>query len=238
MASELWAAAGAEIPNRPMTARERVESVLRERILRGDWTSGTRLDMDALAAEFGTSRTPVREACIDLAHDELVEITPRVGITVRPLSAETVFDNFEIMRELSAIAAGWAAERITPAELDRIRQLQDEVVAAVRSGRGPGPASWLFHREVNRACKSPRLLKLLGASGRLIPRTLLDFFPEHQASSIDEHDTLVDALAARDRAAAAEVTRQHLDEVAELVRERVIRLMAAKEAKKAKASGQ
>lgn len=215
-----WPLAGAEPPVGATTARGRVSATLRERLLTGELPDGERLNLDDLAAEFGTSRTPVREACMDLAHDGLVTIAPRSGITARGPSPDAVVENFVIMGILSAAAAEWAAERITPAELERVRQLGIEVAISVRRGKDVGTVNWMFHREVNRACKSPRLLAMLGAAGRLIPQSFFDLFPDHIASSLEEHDMLITALEQGDGRAAAEVTRLHLREAAELVSHR------------------
>ncbi len=65
-----WLVAGAQAASEDTgTMRERVGRVLRERILSGVLEPGTRIDLDLTAAEFETSRTPVREACQELAQD-------------------------------------------------------------------------------------------------------------------------------------------------------------------------
>lgn len=215
-----WPIAGAERLTYATTARGRVTAALRERVLTGVLRNGDRVQLDALADQFGTSRTPVREACMDLARDGLLEIAPRSGITVRGLTPDAIVENFAIMGVLSATAAEWAAERITPDELDRVRALAVEVAVAVRQGKDVGTVNWMFHLEVNRACKSPRLLSLLRDAGHMIPKSFFDLFPEHAASSLEEHDLLVKALTERDARGAADVTRLHLRGAAELVSER------------------
>ena len=64
------------------TVRERAARELRDRILTGALPAGTRLDLDAITKEFATSRTPVREALLELSYDGLVRVAPRSGITV------------------------------------------------------------------------------------------------------------------------------------------------------------
>jgi DNA-binding GntR family transcriptional regulator len=56
------------------TGRERVGETLRDRILSGDLAPNERINLDAVAEEFGTSRTPVREACLSLAQEGLVRV--------------------------------------------------------------------------------------------------------------------------------------------------------------------
>ena len=91
------------------TVRERAARELRDRILTGALPAGTRLDLDAITKEFATSRTPVREALLELSYDGLVRVAPRSGITVIGISPEDVLDSFTILGVLTGQAAAWAA---------------------------------------------------------------------------------------------------------------------------------
>ncbi|MCP3811488.1 GntR family transcriptional regulator, partial [Mycobacteriaceae bacterium Msp059] len=64
------------------TVRERAARELRDRIITGTLAPGTRIDLDAITEEFATSRTPVREALLELSFEGLVRVAPRSGITV------------------------------------------------------------------------------------------------------------------------------------------------------------
>jgi DNA-binding GntR family transcriptional regulator len=199
------------------TVRERAARELRDRILIGDLVPGARIDLDQLAEEFGTSRTPVREACLTLAHEGLVRVAPRSGVTVIGVNADDTVENFAVMAVLSGVAAAWAAERITEEELKAVRGLRTSVVAAVESEGDIATANWAFHREINRACRSPRLLRLLSQTGRLVPMSFFRLFPEQIPCSLSEHDALVKALEERDAGAARQVTEQHFAESGRLL---------------------
>src|SRR6201999_3369870 len=114
------------------TVRERAVRELRDRILTGALPAGTRVDLDAITAEFATSRTPVREALLELSFEGLVQVAPRSGVTVIGISPTDVMDSFTILGVLTGQAAAWAAERIEPDELAVLRGLAADVVA--RSG--------------------------------------------------------------------------------------------------------
>src|SRR5437660_3431421 len=139
------------------TVRARAAEELRNRILTGALAPGTRLDLDALCAEFGASRTPVREALLELSYEGLVEVAPRSGITVIGLSPRDVLDNFAILGTLAGKAAEWAAARITDGELAEVRALADAVTEAAGHSARAGPhahdrlvaANWRFHRAVH-----------------------------------------------------------------------------------------
>src|SRR6476469_9089918 len=112
------------------TVRARAAAELRDRILTGRLAPGTRLDLDQITAEFGTSRTPVREALLELSYEGLVAVTPRSGITVLGITPEDAVDNFAVLAALSGKAAEWAAVRITEERLVELRALADAIVGA------------------------------------------------------------------------------------------------------------
>lgn len=199
------------------TARQRVCEVLRWRILSGELPPNSRIDLDVVASEFGTSRTPVREACLTLAQDGLVRVVQRSGVTVIGVSPESIMENFTLMAALSGVAAQWAAEKITPRQLLQVRELHREIHVAAQSGDDIATLNWMFHREINKACASPRLQAMLGDAGRMIPRRFFDLFPEHVPCSLDEHDALVSAIARGDGVAARQISEQHFDGAARLL---------------------
>jgi DNA-binding GntR family transcriptional regulator len=191
------------------TVRERAVRELRDRILTGALPAGTRIDLDAITTEFATSRTPVREALLELSFEGLVHVAPRSGITVIGISSTDVIDSFTIMGVLTGQAAAWAAERVTPDELASLRELAAEVAA--RSGEESiGEANWRFHQAIHRAAHSRRLLAQLTQAARMVPTNFLTLFPEHEKHSLDEHNELLEAIAERDAERARSVAERHV----------------------------
>ena len=92
---------------------------------------------------FATSRTPVREALLELSYDGLVKVAPRSGVTVIGISPEDVLDSFTILGVLTGQAAAWAARRVTPEGIARLRDLAADL-----------ESNWDFHREIHRAAHS------------------------------------------------------------------------------------
>ncbi|HEY6530868.1 MAG TPA: GntR family transcriptional regulator [Acidimicrobiales bacterium] len=188
------------------TVRGRAVEELRNRVLTGRLAAGDRIDLDGLAAEFGTSRTPVREALLELSYEGLVVVSPRSGITVVGLTPQDALDNFAVLALLAGKAAEWATERHSPAELDELRALAaaiagaDDVVAANRA----------FHRAVNRCSRSPRLLTHLRQASRVVPTNYFQLFPEQETRSDIEHAELLEAMAARDGAEARRLAEAHV----------------------------
>src|SRR5271155_1915844 len=90
------------------TVRAQAANELRDRILTGRLQPGDRLDLDQLTAEFGISRTPIREALLELSYEGLVEITPRSGMAVVGITPQDAVDNFAILAALVGKAAEMA----------------------------------------------------------------------------------------------------------------------------------
>ncbi|MGO8853805.1 GntR family transcriptional regulator [Mycobacterium sp.] len=191
------------------TVRERAARELRDRILTGALPAGSRIDLDAITAEFATSRTPVREALLELSFEGLVHVAPRSGITVVGISSKDVIDSFTILGVLTGQAAAWATQRITPHELAALRELAAEVAA--RAGDDSiGEANWHFHQEIHRAAHSPRLLAQLRQAARVVPTNFLTLFPDHEKHSLDEHDELLQAIADHDSEHARSIAERHV----------------------------
>ena len=191
------------------TVRERAARELRDRILTGALPAGSRIDLDAITEEFATSRTPVREALLELSFEGLVRVAPRSGVTVIGISPDDVLDSFTILGVLTGQAAAWAAERIGPDEVEMLHELAADVAA--RSGDDSiGEANWHFHQKIHHAAHSPRLMAQIKQASRVVPTNFLTLFPDHEKHSLDEHHQLVDALRDKDAERARGIAERHV----------------------------
>jgi DNA-binding GntR family transcriptional regulator len=188
------------------TVRARAANELRDRILTGRLAPGTRLDLDEITEEFGTSRTPVREALLELSYEGLVAVTPRSGITVLGITPEDAVDNFAVLAALAGKAAEWATARITEAQLDEL----DRLAAAVAEADDTVAANWRFHRAVNLAAGSARLLTYVRQAVRVVPMSYFEVFPEQERRSRAEHAALLDAIRRGDGMAARSIAEAHV----------------------------
>jgi len=185
----------------------RVRDLLEEAILGGELKPGERLRAEALAQRFGTSRTPIREALLQLEGQGLVEVEPNRGAVVRTFDRDDVLDLYEIRALLEPAAAARAARRISTHDVERLDALcvdasvEEQIVA-----------NEAFHRIIVEAAGSPRLeVAMRAASG--IPRTFRSVFwhdDRQRAESMMCHRRLVSALGARDAQLAEAVMRMHI----------------------------
>ncbi len=96
-----------------MRRAEALREQLEQDIVTGHFKPGERLDEQSLATRFGVSRTPIREALMQLASTGMVELQPRRGAFVASLSLREVLERFETMAALEGMCGALAARRIT-----------------------------------------------------------------------------------------------------------------------------
>jgi len=188
------------------TVRSRAANELRDRILTGQLRPGVRIDLDEITREFGTSRTPVREALLELSYEGLVAVTPRSGISVIGITPEDAVDNFAVLAALAGKAAEWATARITDDKLTELHELAD----AIDGSGNVVSANQRFHRAVNLASGSPRLLTYLRQAARAVPGTYFELFPEQERRARKEHAALLEAISRGDATAARTIAEAHV----------------------------
>lgn len=193
---------------------ERLGELIEERIVTGVYPPGTRLDEQELASSFGVSRTPVREALIQLASIGLIEIRPRRGATVPEIGAERVCEMFEVMAEMEAMCGRLAARRITPGEQAALVAAHLACEAA-RDANAPDDYYQLnevFHRRIYEASHNAFLAEQAAMlHRRLRPYRRLQLRVRNRmATSFGEHQAIVDAIQRGDSEQAEALLRSHV----------------------------
>ncbi len=196
-----------------LTIQQAVADAVRVRIIAGELEAGTRIDQDALAAEFSVSRMPVREALRQLGAEGFVTIVPHRGAIVTALSPGEVEEIYEIRAALEGVAARHASQELTDEQLDRLRK----VLAAMRKEE-EDIDRWVqlnseFHDAINQASGRPRLLELIQRfREQSQPYIRLYVQRLHKtAQARKEHKAIVDALTDRDPDRAEAAVRDHLN---------------------------
>jgi DNA-binding GntR family transcriptional regulator len=130
------------------TLWQRVHDHLRDEIISGSLMPGTELHEVALAASFGVSRGPVREALGRLATEGLVNIRPRRGAVVRALSSEEFMEAYQVREALEMMAVRLAVPRLTVEDLDAMEQLIEDMGRLAEAGDVQGffEANTEFHQ--------------------------------------------------------------------------------------------
>jgi DNA-binding GntR family transcriptional regulator len=185
---------------------------LRGEIVSGRLESGAPLVEATVAARYGTSRTPVREALRRLEQDGLVERGDR-GLRVRTRGPEEILEIYEVRILLEGSAARGAADRSTKLDLIRIKNAADAMAAVDPADPDAmAAANQAFHEEIWAASHNRTLVDLLTRLNSHItryPATTLTS-PGRWTEALDEHGDLVHAIETGDRAQAGLIAESHM----------------------------
>ena len=197
-----------------LSARERAYDGIRASILKGAFTPGGFIE-EAMACELtGVSRTPVREALNRLAAEGDLELHPRRGAMVLPLSADELRDLHEVrlMVEVHAAQKICAEARPLPPELTELCDLHEATPAS--DLLGCVEINRLFHQALVAAAGNTVLVKVFdGLQAPLSRVAMLSLQQGIGKTDVieEEHREMIDALAAHDEARAVAIIRRHLD---------------------------
>ncbi|WUJ69882.1 GntR family transcriptional regulator [Kribbella soli] len=196
--------------------REQVLAELRRRIIDGDYRQGERLTETRLADDFGVSRNPVREALRVVEAEGFVQILPRRGAVVATLDETAVRDLFAVREQLETLAAGLAAERATAEGIASLRRLIDDASKATEAEDFDRVAELnsAFHRAVIEVSENRWLHSISSAMYYHVHWVFRVGAAQRAPHSSEEHVRLVDAIEARDAAAASTAARLHVEAAA------------------------
>jgi len=141
---------------RQTLAAATVEAI-RERILSGVYAEGEQLRQDALAAELGVSRIPVREALRQLEAEGLVTFSPHRGAVVSSFSVTEIEELFDLRAMLESDLVRRAVPRLTTEDFDRAAEILDEYESAFdsRDVAAWGDLNWQLHSTLYAAANRP-----------------------------------------------------------------------------------
>jgi DNA-binding GntR family transcriptional regulator len=203
--------------SRPIGILER----LRALILTGEYGPDERLIEEQLAERLGVSRTPVRQALTMLEAEGLVEITPNRGATVCSFSIEDVWDIYDLRAVLEGHAARRAAGRIEGRELERLRELAEEMEGLPgqfddheEEIRALVALNQEFHGTIVEASRNKRLEHLINRTVEipLMFKTFFWYTPHERVISNHYHRQILKALEKGDADRAEIIMREHVYE--------------------------
>jgi DNA-binding GntR family transcriptional regulator len=204
----------------PQTQRAYRE--IRRRILDNDMPPNAQYLEQELADTLGMSRTPVREALIRLSEERLVEVRPRHGARVLPVSVDDMREIYELLTELEALAARIVAERgLSRQELNRLERVIADMNAALDRDDLLGWASSdeVFHTLLVDLAGNSRMSQVVATFRDQAYRArmqTLKLRPKPVESNRD-HAALIEAIRKRDADHAASIHRRHRQKAAALL---------------------
>lgn len=187
---------------------------IKRRILNNELAPGYQVMEDELAEILKMSRTPTHEALLRLANEGLVEIQPRRGIRVKPISLEDMREIYQILASLEASAAELCASQNLNA--NELSKLKDAVMIMDAALAKDDLVLWAnadsdFHSLIVQYCGNERLNKLVGIYVNQVHRIrilTLKLRPRPTASN-EDHRAVLDAIERGDAVTARETHRAH-----------------------------
>jgi DNA-binding GntR family transcriptional regulator len=212
------------------TAVELVEDELRARIMSGALPPGTALRQEALSAELGVSRIPLREAIRLLSSEGLVDLVPHKGAYVSIISKDEVQDLFAVRWHLEPWLIAEATLRISNAALDQATDIATRMDKV--NAEQWGKLNWELHELLYRAAERPTALNILRSlhekTERYLRFQVVNAPIRQQAHA--EHLALIELCRNRQADSAKRALEQHIHDAAEQIVSIVTRLLDAKPA--------
>ncbi|MCU0820182.1 MAG: GntR family transcriptional regulator [Beijerinckiaceae bacterium] len=187
---------------------------VRQEILSGEHAPGAQLRQDALAASYGVSRIPVREALLQLEAEGLVAIEPHRGAVVTPLSPEEINDVFALRRMLEPRLICSSIPELSADDLAGLDAIQGAFAAAIEAGDAGrwGRLNAELHLAMYARARQPRTLAIVASLLQISERyTRLQLATrEAWERATREHAELIAFCRKREAEAAAKAVEAHI----------------------------
>ena len=203
------------------TGSQVVYARLREKILRLQIPPGSALDEFELAEEFKVSRTPIREALIRLASEELIMLRPNQAPRVAPMDVIGTKEQFESLELTQRATTRWAALRRSDESIDEMRRMAQAFSEAAneRDYYRMVESNLEFHMAIANACGNRHVARFyysqLSSTLRIATITLANatLITGHPRAYFDhiitEHDQMIEAIDKRDAQLADKLAQEH-----------------------------
>jgi len=194
-----------------MSQAFRLKQAIEDAVIAGDFLPGDRLDESSLAERFGVSRTPIREALLQLGAEGFIDVRPRRGAIVSVPTPTRLFEMFETMAEFESACGRLAARRLTPDHEAAIEAAHRGCETPAREGDSERyyEVNRQFHEAIYRASRNEFLAEqALALHKRLSAYRRIQLRARNRlVQSLQEHAGILEAIRAGDEQLAA--TRLH-----------------------------
>ena len=192
-----------------------VQRELERQIVSGELEAGTKLNEAEIAGELRVSRGPVREAFRALDQSGLVRTEKNRGVFVRQVSLEEAYEIYEVRAALDGLIGRLAAQRIEPAQLQRLRDIVKRMHAASRALDAAAyfPLNIEFHEVLGEAAGNQALLQnyqRIVNELNLYRREVIARSAESIPASTKDHEAIVNAVAKGDAELAGRLLFEHV----------------------------
>lgn len=192
--------------------KEQVYEFLRDELHKGRLAPGSVINMDETARKLGVSKTPLRDALLQLESESFVTILPRRGVVVRTLTLQDIKNYYEIIGNLEASALLTARENLKEPVVNGMEKLCEAMTRALSENNFElyHDRNLKFHDTYLSVCGNVALLRVVGT----LKKRLYDFprpetwIKDWEVASCAEHEAIVD-----------EIRRGRVEDAARLLRD-------------------
>lgn len=198
-----------------MSLRDQAYEAIKERIITLDYRPGEYLNEARVCEDLGIGRTPVHQALDRLMLDGMVEVLPRKGVIVKPVSLDDVLNLVEVRMIHEPVCTRLAAERGSAEELAKIVEFIDEAddLVAAHDMKKLMIHDREFHQAIARAAHNPLLGDVISrVHDRILRFWFIALSDRDQVRRVDdEHERIGRAIADRDPDRAERAARDHIE---------------------------
>lgn len=188
-------------------------------IMSGQLRPGESVRPEVIGESLGISTTPAREGLQALRVEGFLELLPRRGFIVSPLTGEDIRDLFTAHALVAGELAARAAVRAQDAEIVELGALQHELLAAAarKDLVLVEEKNHAFHRLINQIAGARKISWVVHLIGRYVPRLFYASIEGWPQASADDHSTILRAISAHDADAAREAMALHITHSGDLL---------------------
>jgi DNA-binding GntR family transcriptional regulator len=190
--------------------REQVYDFIREELTRGKLIPGAAVNLNAISQQLGISKTPLRDALLQLDTEGFVTISPRRGVYVNRLTLEDIRNCYEIIGALESTVILAVFDSIQPLHIEKMKLLNSALRASIKNEdfQAYYQQNILFHDVFLEMSHNPNLKRIIAPmKQRLYDFPRRGYIKEWEQSNCRDHDRLIEAFETGDRDAAVHVWR-------------------------------
>lgn len=191
---------------------DEASSYVRGLIMSGELPPGTSVRPETIGEALDISTTPAREALQALRVEGFLELVPRKGFLVAPLTGEDIRDLFQAQALLAGELAARAAQRAADDDLRELEALHHELIAAARREDHDllEEKNHAFHRQINQIAGSRKITWAMSLVTRYVPRAFYASIPGWPETTVEDHSALLEAIRARDPELTRSLMCEHI----------------------------
>ena len=203
---------------RPQLSDE-ASAFVRGLIMSGTLRPGAAVRPETIGEALNISTTPAREALQALRVEGFLDLVPRRGFLVAPLTGQDIRDLFQVQALIGGELAARAASTATDTDVAELEALHHELIAAAARNNDEllEEKNHAFHREINLLADARKMIWALGLITRYVPRRFYSSIPGWPRATADDHAALLEGIRARDPEATRAAMHTHIVHSGELL---------------------